>query len=72
LFYFYWLCLQLFGNPGLFLIQIEAILATIVFVFIVTAVLLKIVDWTIGLRVDEQTEFMGLDHALHGESGYTS
>jgi Amt family ammonium transporter len=61
-----------FGNPGLLLIQIEAILATIIFVFIVTAVLLKIVDWTIGLRVDEQTEFMGLDHALHGESGYTS
>ena len=27
----------------------------------------KIIDWIIGLRVDEETEVEGLDLALHGE-----
>jgi Amt family ammonium transporter len=61
-----------FGNPSLFLAQAEAVFATIIYVFAVTIIILKIVDWTVGLRVDEQTEFIGLDHAIHGESGYTS
>jgi Amt family ammonium transporter len=61
-----------FGNPGLFVVQIEAVLATIAYVFVVSYILLKVLDLTIGLRVNAQSEFVGLDHALHGESGYTS
>jgi Amt family ammonium transporter len=61
-----------FGNPYLFIVQLEAVIATMVYVFVSTFVLLKVVNLTVGLRVDEQTEFVGLDHALHGESGYTS
>jgi Amt family ammonium transporter len=61
-----------FGNPGLFVVQVEAVLATIVYVFVVSYILLKVLDMTIGLRVTAQSEFIGLDHALHGESGYTS
>jgi len=37
---------------------------------IVTFVLLKALDLTIGLRVDAETEHDGLDGALHGESAY--
>jgi Amt family ammonium transporter len=37
---------------------------------VVTFVLLKIIDRTIGLRVDLETEHDGLDGALHGESAY--
>lgn len=59
-----------FGNPSLFLSQVEAVLVTMIFVFVFTFIILKVVDRIVGLRVDEESEFVGLDHALHGESGY--
>ena len=34
--------------------------------------LLKLVDLTIGLRVTEEEEEIGLDLTQHGERGYTS
>lgn len=37
---------------------------------VVTFVLLKALDLTVGLRVDAETEHDGLDGALHGESAY--
>jgi len=37
----------------------------------VTFVLLRLIDRTVGLRVDAETEHDGLDGALHGESAYT-
>ncbi len=39
---------------------------------LVTFVLLKVIDLTIGLRVDAETEHDGLDGSLHGESAYAS
>ena len=56
------------GNPGQVLIQIEGCLATILWSGLATLVLLKLIDWTIGLRVDQETEREGLDLALHGET----
>lgn len=35
-----------------------------------TLILLKIVDWVIGLRVEEEHEVQGLDLSQHGEEGY--
>ena len=35
-----------------------------------TLVILKIVDWTVGLRVKDEEEVMGLDLSQHGETGY--
>ncbi len=35
-----------------------------------TLILLKIVDWVIGLRVAEEDEVQGLDLSQHGEEGY--
>jgi ammonium transporter, Amt family len=35
-----------------------------------TLVALKIVDLTIGLRVEEEQEVQGLDLTQHGEEGY--
>jgi len=61
-----------FGNSSLFNVQLEAVCATIIFVFFMTYIILKVVGATAGLRVDEESEFMGLDHSLHGESGYMS
>jgi len=60
-----------YGNPGLFLVQLKAVVVTIVYSFIVSFVLLKIVDALVGLRVSEDEERIGLDLTQHRESGYT-
>jgi Amt family ammonium transporter len=59
-----------FGNPGLFGVQAVAVLVTWVYAFVVTLVLLKVLDWTLGLRVSEEEEEMGLDLSQHSETGY--
>jgi Amt family ammonium transporter len=56
------------GNPGQLLLQLEGIAATIVYCGIVTLVILKVIDATLGLRVEAETERDGLDLALHGET----
>ncbi|MBI5380223.1 MAG: ammonium transporter [Nitrospirae bacterium] len=58
------------GNPPLLGIQALALIVVSLFVYSYTWIILKIVDWTVGLRVDEEEELEGLDHAQHGESGY--
>jgi Amt family ammonium transporter len=60
-----------FGNPSQLWIQIVGVLATWVFAFIGSLILLKIVDLVIGLRVDDEDEVMGLDLSQHNESAYT-
>jgi Amt family ammonium transporter len=55
------------GHPEQVLTQLYGIAIVIVFDVIVSYILLKIIDWTIGLRVDSETEIDGLDLALHGE-----
>jgi Amt family ammonium transporter len=60
-----------FGGSQMFTSQIIAILVTATYSFIVSIVLLKVIDKFIGLRVDEESEVNGLDISQHGESGYT-
>jgi ammonium transporter, Amt family len=59
-----------FGNPGLFGIQALTVVVTWVYAFVVTFILLKILDWTMGLRVTEEEEESGLDLSQHSETGY--
>lgn len=61
----------LYGNPGQLWIQFVSVVATMVYCFVVTFILLKIVDALIGLRVDEEDEDLGLDLSQHGENAYT-
>jgi Amt family ammonium transporter len=56
------------GNASQVMIQFEGIIATIIYCAISTLVILKIIDWTMGLRVDEEIEIGGLDYNLHGET----
>jgi Amt family ammonium transporter len=51
-------------------IQIEGVAITIVWSGVVSYVLFKLIDMTIGLRVDNDTERQGLDLATHGEQAY--
>jgi len=59
----------LFGNPGQLWTQILAVLVTLLYSFVITFVLLKLLS-PLGLRVTEQEEEEGLDLAIHGEEGY--
>ncbi len=56
------------GNTGQLLIQVEGIVATIVYTGVATYIILKVIDAVMGLRVDEETEVTGLDLNLHGET----
>ncbi|MBI5204772.1 MAG: ammonium transporter [Nitrospirae bacterium] len=60
-----------FGNASLLWSQLISIGAAWVYSFVITLVLLKVLDWTMGLRVSDEEEYEGLDLSQHGESGYT-
>ncbi len=40
--------------------------------FVITFILLKVLDVTMGIRVSEDDEELGLDVTQHGERAYTS
>ena len=50
--------------------QAKAVLITIVWSSVVSFIAYKVVDLTIGLRVDEESEREGLDITSHGETAY--
>jgi Amt family ammonium transporter len=60
----------LYGNPQQLLIQAVAVAAAAAYAGILTAVILKLIDLAIGLRVPEQDEVLGLDTTQHGELAY--
>jgi Amt family ammonium transporter len=55
---------------GQTMIQIEAVIITILWTAIGSFILLKLVDMVVGLRVDADSERQGLDLTSHGESAY--
>ena len=56
------------GNGGQVLTQLYGVAVTIAYTGVVTFVILKAIDLTIGLRVTEESEREGLDIRAHGES----
>ncbi len=56
------------GSATQFGLQIIGAVAIALYVFIATYILAKIVDATIGLRVSEDEEYVGLDLSQHGET----
>ena len=59
-----------FGNPDLIGVQALAVIVTWAYAFGVTFILLKVLDWTMGLRVSGEEEDSGLDLSQHNETGY--
>jgi Amt family ammonium transporter len=59
-----------YGNPGQLWIQFVSVVATCAFSFVVSYVLLKIVNAIVPIRVTEEEEEAGLDVAIHSESAY--
>jgi len=58
------------GNFHQILNQLVGIAIAWVLAVVGTLIILKIVDMTVGLRVSEEHEVMGLDLSQHGEEGY--
>jgi Amt family ammonium transporter len=60
----------LYGNVHQFTVQIIAAGSALVYAFVMTYILAKIVDKVMGLRVTEDEEYVGLDISQHGEKAY--
>jgi Amt family ammonium transporter len=58
------------GVGDQFAVQALAVGVTALWSAVATVIITKIAAWTVGLRVDRDTETVGLDFAAHGESGY--
>ena len=59
-----------YGNGALLAKQFISVAVTWGYSFILTFIILKALDATMGLRVKEEDEVMGLDLTQHGENGY--
>ena len=60
------------GDSSLLIGQLVAVLVTYAFAGIGSLVLLELIDFTIGIRVNAEVEQRGLDITEHGEEGYVS
>jgi len=59
---------EIAGVDGSVLTQLWGVGSTLIYGFVVSFILLKLIDLSIGLRVTEEQEREGLDISLHGES----
>jgi Amt family ammonium transporter len=55
------------GNVHQFIAQVVGAGAAVVYAFVITYILAVIVDKTLGLRVSDEEEYVGLDISQHGE-----
>ncbi len=60
-----------FGNPHQFIVQAIGVGATMIYSFVVSFIILKAIDITLGLRVNIEEEVQGLDISQHSEVGYS-
>lgn len=58
------------GNWHLLGVQFISVVSVIVYSFIMTFAIIKLLDVTMGIRVTPDEELMGLDISQHGERGY--
>jgi Amt family ammonium transporter len=58
------------GIPAQVWIQIKSVAFTIVYTGVLTAVIFKVIDATMGMRVTLEDEEVGLDLSSHNERGY--
>ena len=60
----------LYGNSHQLLLQFEGVMITLIYSAVCTIVIGFVLDKTIGLKVSESEENIGLDTTQHGESAY--
>jgi Amt family ammonium transporter len=59
-----------YGNTNQFFVQLIGVGVAALYSFVVSMVILKVIDLTVGLRLPEKDEIQGLDVTQHGEEGY--
>jgi Amt family ammonium transporter len=59
---------EISGADGSVLLQLKGVAATLIWSFVWSIIILKLIDLTIGLRVTADEEREGLDISQHGES----
>ena len=60
----------LYGDGGQFLAQIIDVLVNFIWIFCLSYVIFKLIDWVIGMRVSPETELAGLDVPEMGALAY--
>ncbi|MDD5409100.1 MAG: ammonium transporter [Candidatus Omnitrophica bacterium] len=60
-----------YGNYKQFFIQLFAVIVVVIYTFVVTFIIYKLVDVFFRMRVSEKDESMGLDLTQHHERAYT-
>lgn len=60
----------IFGNAAFLGKQVVAVVSASLYAFIFTYIMLIVINWITPVKVDEHTEKMGLDAAIHGEQAY--
>jgi len=60
------------GNATQLVNQLIAVVATVTYAVLSTFVIVKVVDAILGIRVNSESEEMGLDLSVHGEAAYQS
>ena len=58
------------GNLDAIVGQLVSVIVTVVYAAVVSLIILKLLEKTMGLRVDDDAETRGLDLSEHGEEGY--
>jgi len=58
----------IYGNAIQFAIQFADAIIAMLYAFVVTYIIALVIDRTMGLRVNEDEEYVGLDIAQHGET----
>jgi Amt family ammonium transporter len=58
---------EISGSDGSVITQLWGVGTTLIYGFVMSFIILKVIDMTIGLRVTEEQEREGLDISLHGE-----
>src|SRR5712672_1795966 len=58
---------EISGADGSVITQLRGVGTTLIYGFVMSFIILKVIDMTIGLRVTEEEEREGLDISLHGE-----
>jgi len=59
-----------YGNPGQLLTQLIAVGVTLVYSGVMTFVIFMVIKALVGVRVDAESEVVGLDESQHGEKAY--
>jgi ammonium transporter, Amt family len=59
---------EISGATGSVLLQLKGVTATLLWSFVMSIIILKVLDMTIGIRVTADEEREGLDISQHGES----